>query len=1250
MLTCVDRATNATGLRPRTFAVAALCVLVLLLGSASVSKAQIYYGTITGTVTDSTGAVVSGATVTVKNVATGATYTATTTDSGSYVVAQSPIGIYEVRIGQKGFKEFVATNVEVHTSSDTRVDAQLQLGAATEVVQVEASDVQVETTSGAVGNVIEGTQVRELPLNGENFMGLVTLTPGVSPAQSFNSVDKGLTGGADFSVNGNPYNYNLFLVDGVNNNDVGSGRTILVYPSVDTIAEFKMITNSYGPEYGQATGSIISITTKSGTNQFHGGFFYAGRNDALDANDFFSNLHKTGKAELRRNDWGYNISGPVIKNKLFFWWNQEWDREIAGQSVSACVPSAAERAGDFSADEAYVTNPPAGITTNGGALCGATVPTIPAQLQAAGNPYKFASVDPTAQLLAAIYPLPNVSTPLAGYSGQPTNYNWAQAENGRPDWSEWNVRADYDITKKNRATFRYTNDSWTSPGPNPNLFWGDSNFPTINSDWSQPSKSVMAKLTTQVSDTMVNDFEFGYGHNAIITTLEGTGGTINGTTYNGLSLVKAIDAAIPTAFPESIKSAPAFPQIGWGGAAPYGSGNNLWTIAPYGNHEDLYAFQDNVSKVHGNHVWKVGAYFSTNAKIENNNGGTDQPLINPASYAVAQNTGNQLANMLLPGQLFTTTENSINQVARVHWHDFEWYAGDTFKIRRNVTVTYGFRWSFLREPYSGVNQLTSWSLANWSAARATADPSDACNGILVVPGTNPCGAAAAQLAALGVTLPLSSGTPGVNSALVNNNNHMIAPRLGVAWDPWGDGKTAVRAGIGQFFQREPVGLDEGRSFNAPFVINATDVRTLETPAPLANPAVSPCCSKSPQAVVPNSWQWNLSVEHEIAKDMALQLGYVGNAGIHLTSGLDLNALPKDDWVEGAFLSSSALNALRPAFNFGTIMQFQRMGHASYNSLQALYRWKWSNYSQLQASYTYSHSIGNVLLNDSSGSVDYQAVTDQSERNLDKGNTDINRPHIFVLSEVIYLPKLANHSTAVREAFGGWELNSIVSVSSGSSLGIYANSAGAYVPQQATGGTGPCSQNDINNGTCVFGPGWTAANGTPGISALSSLQGSGYGNNNRPNRTGVSCNAGENGYQILNPAAFTAVGFVLGNDGTAPRGYCFGPDYRNVDSQLAKNWYFKEHYRIKFSMDFFNLFNHPNFYGSNLEGSNFSASNLICGSIVPGNGTAADPDHYLPCSPTNNVVSKQVGNNNQSFGQSNAVHPGRELQYTLRFYF
>src|SRR5579862_4958118 len=345
---------------------ALLTVLGMLLSLPLAAHAQTYFGAIAGNVTDSTGAAVPGAKVTVTNVGTNSTMTATTTGHGSYSIPQLAIGTYEVHVTATNFKEFISTGVDVHVSTTTEVNATLEVGAMTERVTVQANEVQVQTTSAEVGEIIDGTQVRELPLNGENFVGLTQLSPGVNAAASYDGTGKGLSGGVNFSVNGNPYTNNLFLVDGVNNNDVGSNRTILVYPAVDTIAEFKMIRNSYGPEYGQASGAIISITTKSGANQFHGGAFYAGRNDALDANDWFSNHNNTGKAELRRNDWGYHISGPVIKNKLFFFWNQEWNREIAGQSVSACVPTAAEKAGDFSG---YT-----GTTDQ----CGATLPTIPA--------------------------------------------------------------------------------------------------------------------------------------------------------------------------------------------------------------------------------------------------------------------------------------------------------------------------------------------------------------------------------------------------------------------------------------------------------------------------------------------------------------------------------------------------------------------------------------------------------------------------------------------------------------------------------------------------------------------------------------------------------------------------------------------------------------------------------------------------------------------------------------------------------
>ncbi|HET8636526.1 MAG TPA: carboxypeptidase regulatory-like domain-containing protein, partial [Acidobacteriaceae bacterium] len=716
----------------RKLRLAAYSLLAVLLSIPLGLHAQQYSGSITGAVTDSTGAAIPGATVTITNVGTGAKTTQKSGGDGGFTFAQLPVGTYEVTVTQSNFKEFTETGVVVHTSTPTEVPVVMQVGQVSQKVTVEANAIQVQTTSAAVGEVVTSTQVHELPLNGENFVGLTQLSPGVSAAQGANFVGKGLDGGVNFSVNGNPYNMNLFLVDGVNNNDVGSNRTILIYPAVDTIAEFKMIRNSYGPEYGQAAGAIISITTRSGENQFHGGFFYAGRNDALDANDWYSNHNGTGKAKERRNDYGYYIAGPVVKDKLFFWWNQEWNKEIQGSSYAFCVPTAAEAAGDFSAAQTGTDSD--GHPTD---QCGARIPTIPVSAQAPGNALKIANPDAAGLLIAQYYPAPN--QPLTNGN------NWSTSIPDHLNWSEWNVRGDYQITPGERATLRWTNDSWTNPFPNnPAPFWGESAFPTVGSTWEQPSRSIMAKLSSTLGSTLVNDVEFGFGQNRIITTLEGT----------RKDIVPAIQKAYPSVWPSSLKQQDEFFGA-WGGFGPYGASTyaSYWNIAPYGNHEDLYTIQDNLSKVHGNHLFKAGVFLGFNEKVESNGNGADRPGLPTGAPSTAPGTlgaidanaqtNNALANILLPGtgpnpQVITGIgENSIDGIADVHWRDYEFYLGDTWKITPRVTLDLGFRYSLLREPYGGTtggntspaydkggnfpNQWSNWDPSKWSAAQAQAN-------------------------------------------------------------------------------------------------------------------------------------------------------------------------------------------------------------------------------------------------------------------------------------------------------------------------------------------------------------------------------------------------------------------------------------------------------------------------------------------------------------------------------------------------
>jgi hypothetical protein len=1182
--------------------------------------AQAYYGSIVGNVTDSQGAAVVGAKVVATANATDVKSQTTTSGLGAFSLAQLAVGVYTVHINAPGFKEFVANGVEVHVSTTTAVSAALQLGAVTEKVTVQADEVQVDTSSPVAGEVITGSQVRELPLSGENFVGLTQLSPGVSAAQGSNFVGKGLDGGVNFSVNGNPYNNNLFLVDGVNNNDVGSGRTILVYPSVDTIAEFKMIRNSYGPEYGQAAGAIISLTTKSGQNQFHGGVFYAGRNDALDANNWFSDLYKTPKAEERRDDYGFNISGPVKKDKLFFWYNQEWNKEIAGVPFAACVPTAAEEGGDFSA---YGT-----ATVD---QCGATLPTIPAANQGA-NPMTIANPSPAGLDIAKFYP----AGPAVSVGGNNLIYNIGN----HLDWMEWNVRGDWDINKSNRGTFRWTNESWTNPGPGDGSpFWGSGGYKTIDTNWSQPSKSIMGKLSSTINNSMVNDIEFGFGQNRIITTLGGT----------NASIVADETTTYPATFTTG-KTPGEMTVAGWGGLVPYGSINgsaynyssnsSYWNIAPYGNHEDLYTVQDNLSKVKGNHMIKAGVFLSSNEKVEDSGDGNDRPslpMANGGNSCVSDatkcvNTGNPLATILIPGNVYNIGENSIDAVAPVRWHDLEPYLGDTWKISRNLTLSYGLRWSIYREPYadsSGGNtnsayqssgnvpkQWANWIPANWSAAEALANPTDACNGIITPKGTTPCANANKAFLALGVNLNLGADVAGPNDALVQENNHSIAPRVGVAWDIFGNGKTALRLGAGQFFQREVVGLAESMSHNAPFVISINTPRPLAAATPLGGGSVSPSYNKDTSGMLPGSWQWNVSIEQEIARNTTIEVGYVGNTGIHLTSQRDANqVIPANRLAEAFANGGVAQNSFRPATNVGFMGSFVRGGHASYHSLQALFKAQTGTNSTFQASYTWSHSIGNVELDNSSGSVNQESTTDNSAPGLDKGATNINRPNIFVANEVYYLPKLANSNFFVKNVIGGWEANSIISLLEGSSFSVFTNGI---------------------SGAKVNGDGGT----------LSSLGGTGYNSNNRPLTTGTSCIAGTGGRNLLNEAAFTLVGYQIGTfpKNMVSRGSCRGAPETNVDGQIAKNWMISEKVRIKFSMDFFDIFNHPNFNSSGLESNGFGASNgVFCGGATATSGT--------PCDPTNNVISAASGSPT-GFNTAGAedLNQGRVLQYTLKISF
>ena len=1138
---------------------------------------------IRGTVTDQTGAVLSGAQVTVVNTATADTRTAVSGSEGEFAVTDLAPGIYEIRVKHANFKEAVSKGNELHVSTDLAVTITMQVGSAGEQVTVEANAIQVETTTGAVGNVVDSKQVTELPLNGRSFTQLTQLMPGVSPASNFDAKNKGLMTGVDFSVNGNNTTGNLFLVDGVNNNDIGSNRTILVYPSIDAIQEFKILRNSYGPEYGQAMGAIINIVTKGGTNQFHGGGFYFGRNDKLAATDFY-NL-QTGQAKniLRRNDWGYNIGGPIVKDKLFFFWSEEWNHEKRGALRQAVVPTTAERAGNFAADVAGDSCHPA--PTNG-------MTTIPAgQLSLSGAAY------------VAMFPDPNLAVPVSGCN------NWAQSLVSPIIWREENIRVDYKLGKTWSVMARYTHDAWDQATPSTLNFWGDDNLPSIEEGWQQQAQQATIKLTKLFGSTAVNDFQFSFGGNHINGTVGGTGGTITaggpmaGSHLSAQALNLAIltnqgTSGLNTFFPVSNKlvgNKIGYPGF-WGGSCPApcpGTTQNLWNQGPWKNNEQLYIVKDDFSKVMGAHTFKLGFIGTLNQKNEQ----TGNESTENAFYwgASSNNVGNGVFDLLWNQVQWGFGESQSNPVSKIRWRDVEFYYGDNWKIRRNLTVEYGVRWSFLRPPFSATDQIGNFVPALYNPALG----SDSCNGIEVTKIAFCRGQNLSGLTFLG-------GTVSPNRSMKAADNNSIAPRLGIAWSPGDSGKTFVRAGLGQFFQRERLNNTLNLSLVPPFNLSVGGSRTFDTPPTPGSLTASgaPNFGQATDSNIPDTWQWNFTVERELARDTKLEVAYVGNKALHIMRHNDVNEVPLANRYHFA---TNNTNSDRPfgVGSWGAIPVAYWTAQANYHSLQALFRTRMKGLDA-QFAYTYSKSLSDSDPTISGNANQVSLELDPAQPHLNYGTTNINRPHTFVGSIVYNVPTFAGHSALARNLAGGWELAAIPSYSTGTSMSVFTS-------------------NNLDNSGPVVSSGGVSGTGTPQT-------------NVRPMRVaGQGCYAtgrtAATRNTWLNPNAWTMVGFPVGGFGNDGIGDCLTPGIANTDFSAYKNFKVTERVTVQFRMEFYNVFNKVQFLGNSAGGS-FVGNQISNGNHV----TNADPTHVSSFTP------------NSGFGIDTKDKGPREIQYALKITF
>ncbi len=1202
-----------------------LAVAALILGAISfaallvltpTASAQKTSGTITGTVTDPSGAVVPGATVSVVNERTGAAREAATNEEGSFSFPELEAGTYRISINKGGFKKLALKNVELHVADVTTLNLKMEVGTAAETVMVEASPITVNTSTGDVSNIITGEQVRELPMNGRNFVQLTTLVPGAAVGESFDNKNKGLFAGVDISFSGAPSVNNQWTVDGAGNNDIGSQRTILVYPSIDGIEEFKIQRNSYGPEFGGAGGAQINVVTKGGSNQYHGDFYYFGRNDALNAKNYFLQSGCTApgdtsckKQMLRRNDFGYTVGGPIKKDKVYFFWSEEWNRERRGRVHHHCVPTQAERNGDFS-------NP----------VCG-PAPTDPATgMPFPGNIIPSSSLSPAGQAYLAPFPLPNLSTPNS--KGE----NWVTQVRIPVDWREENIRGDWNITKNTTLMLKYTQDAWLNSlhADEAAGLWGDSDYPALSDTWNQPGKMSVAKITTTISNTAVNDFQFSWSGNRIYISRAGDDPTLN----------DKINEVMPRIFPYSDKlhGNKAAEPVFWGGP-PAGL---IGIISPWQNRQDLFVWKDDFSKVSGKHTFKAGFLYSRNAKDEEvgdeggefwGNAGTGSPAASYNGWGGRNTTGNYYADYLVRGMMFGYDENQRDQKALVRWRDYEFYGGDTFKVSRRVTFNYGARWSIIRTPFLDDNKLAGFSPAVY-AAETSLKADDSCRGMILAKGaTNTCA---------------GIGSPAVppffeNRSLAHNNNHMIAPRVGIAWDVFGTGRFALRAGVGQFFSRDRLLGISMRSNNPPFGVNTGALRTLDVQnGPGGNCVTEGCIDGAslggvphqgldPSAKQANSWQWNLTTETALWRNSKLEVGWVANRGIHLQNAIDANQFPLAVRLTAAQLSvtGNGTGQFHPyPFNPGGVPQitiWSHRGDSIYHSLQAMYSNKFKNNSMLQVAYTWSKNLGDTTF----GYVGASTVfSDNTNSRINRGPVDFDRRHVFSATLIYNLPSLTNSNALLRQVAGGWESNTIVNYASGNALTI--------------------------QGTASLGdPTGTGTNG--------SFTG-------RPLRVaGQPCHVSGDRAQWLNPKAFTWDGYKLGTFGNSSPGTCAGPPVDNVDFAIVKNWKMTERLKMQFRLEMFNVFNHPQFrfnggnLGWNALASKWQVDNKdpVTGVVI--NPAGSDGGTYpvdasgAPCRPTPAscvAIKGGILNPSVNFGQQqfSSQSGNREIQYALKFIF
>ncbi len=1112
-------------------------------------------GTISGTISDKSGAVIPEAQVTATNKGTNLSHTTTTNEAGYFVFSNLPAGTYDIATEKTGFQRSVRTGVILDPAGRVDLSIILDVGQVTQTVEVQAQALVVQTEEAKVSRVLNNTQITEIPTNGRNFASLLGIQPGVIQAFSFNSFQAmSLFATQCTSVNGLRGDANNLQIEGSPSTRTRANGASVAAPSLDAIGEVNIVTTGYMPEYSRGAGGQVLVQMRSGTQQYHGSGYEFLRNNSLDARNFFSPT----VTNLKYNNFGYTFGGPIIPHhdKLFFFWSQEWSRIRTSGVGTATVPTDLNRQGDFSdACAAGLPCPVVPTYLNGvdGLVAGQHFPnnTIPQSLW---------SPNGAAMVLA-----------MAPPTTSGTGTNWVQNVPSPANESRYSIKVDWQIDKIKshlavalRHYYQDTLPSWGTAGNGTNALLQI--YPTF------PERGGTVDLTTNFSPTLLNDFTFTATEDIVHVNLGQGQGSIGGITGGGPGLQRNnLGITFPYIFGDASKDIGGkIPTVNVSGFAGYSG-----LPYPSGSVGHVYTLQDVVTKIHSNHMIKTGLWVEWDGENDH-----DQVRVTPGSSSgignnlngtftfdgsnTATTTGAPLADAFL-GNFGAYSELGFRNQTQWAARQIGVFAQDNWKVTPRLTIQGGLRWDYFPPYHANWCNFSTFNPANFSTRPGTVEIVDPVTG--TVRGGNPYNGisvpcsqlpqsaighfavfgqqvTAQNINSINQQLRYYGLQTGLSPSIFPSYYNLFQPRLGFAWDPWGKGTTSIRGGAGIFYNHftlSDVTLMGGNSpfqlaseviggrADCPGYILSAQQNCVAPPPPNSTgfvglPLPIPVTGQDLLSKVPGVYQWNISVQHQLPQDTLLEVAYVGTRGRHMVVNSDLNQLQ-----EGTkYLPQNAgvnVAALFPYPGLGGLTTALMQTNSRYDALQVSVQRRLNKGLQYGVSYTYSNTFDY-------GSDLYANAIDTYNLAYNFGPANYARRNNLIINYVYQLPFFKGQSGPEAAILGGWQLSGVLAFTSG-------------VPYTITNSTG-----DVAGVNSDFGQ---------------------YGNR----LAGCNVSGGpRNVAEWFNTSCF--VNAAQGTFGNAGRNSVWGPGNSNWDFALFKNGKITERFNYQFRAEFFNFLNHPSF--------------------------------------------------------------------------